>query len=46
MEVYTMSTPKDLLASTKTLTGVSLSDLPALLDEELPKDAYKVVPSK
>ncbi|OQY36004.1 MAG: hypothetical protein B6I38_00655 [Anaerolineaceae bacterium 4572_5.1] len=39
-----MSTPKDLLASTKTLTGVSLSDLPALLDEELPKDAYKAIP--
>jgi len=44
MEVYTMSTPKDLLASTKTLTGVSLSDLPALLDEELPKGAYKAIP--
>ena len=39
-----MSTPKDLLASTKTLTGVSLSDLPALLDEELPKGAYKAIP--
>ena len=38
-----MST-KDLLASTKTLTGVSLSDLPALLDEELPKGAYKAIP--
>ncbi|MBT3320714.1 MAG: hypothetical protein HN392_00335, partial [Anaerolineae bacterium] len=35
---------KDLLASTKTLTGVSLSDLPALLDEELPKGAYKAIP--
>jgi len=44
MEVYTMSTSKDLLASTKTLTGVSLSDLPALLDEELPKGAYKAIP--
>jgi len=44
MEVYTMCTPKDLLASTKTLTGVSLSDLPALLDEELPKGAYKAIP--
>jgi hypothetical protein len=44
MEVYTMSTPKDLLASTKTLTGVALSDLPALLDEELPKGAYKAIP--
>lgn len=39
-----MSTPTDLLASTKTLTGVSLSDLPALLDEELPKSAYKAIP--
>ena len=37
-------TTKDLLASTKTLTGVSLSDLPALLDEELPKGAYKAIP--
>ena len=44
MEVYTMSTPKDLLASTKTLTGVALSDLPALLDEELPQGAYKDIP--
>ena len=38
-----MSTP-NLLVSTKTLTGVSLSDLPALLDEELPKGAYKAIP--
>lgn len=39
-----MSTPKDSLASTKTLMGVALSDLPALLDEELPKGAYKAIP--
>ena len=39
-----MSTPKDSLASTKTLTGVALSDLPALLDEELPQGAYKAIP--
>ena len=34
----------NLLESTKTLTGVSLVDLPALLDEELPKKAYKSIP--